>query len=690
MATGQQLQELGQGLQRAGLGAASIALDMAQQANQVRVDDALNQAKEAALALTYSKDSGFTNLKGKAALELPEGAPLTEVYGQKLQKQMSELRMGLGNDAQRRQFDLHANDILTAFRGQAMQHEVQEFRTHALSTSEGIQSTSRRDIVLNYNNPDAVVSAVERIRAETYRQAQLLGKSAEWQEARARELTSGAHRLALLTALEKNDPLYAESYLKRFSAEMEADDILAVRGHITKEMDARVGAGVAAEVIKKALPTGMQASDADRAFNIAVGTESGGRQFGKDGKPLTSPAGAIGIAQVMPGTAPEAAKLAGLPWDENRYRNDADYNRALGKAYFQKQLQENGGDLAKAYAAYNAGPGALRDAVTRAGARPGGDWLSFLPRETQDYVAKNMKAFEAGRGQSPRPTVADIDEALRADPRLANNPARLKIARDEATRLYDTQVKAAKQKDEEAEAAAMRALVQNGGSFSDLPSSLRAAVPPGKVDSLITFGQKIAKGDDTTSPWLYNKLTAHPEQLARMSDDQFFALRKDLSAEDFKHFSGLRAKHMGVTTGTGGAGDLNSEAITRTLEARLRMLGIDPTPKEDSADAARVGAIRRFVDQSILAGQREATKKFDDGEVERRIDGLFAKNVAFRSTVMGINAGTTSMPLLSMKADDIPDDARDSLKAAFKRQGVDNPTPAQLLHAYWTLKSTRR
>ena len=122
--------------------------------------------------------------------------------------------------------------------------------------------------------------------------------------------------------------------------------------------------------------------DVGDIFNRMVGVESGGRQFSAPGRPLTSPKGAIGIAQVMPGTAPEAAKLAGLPYDENRYRNDAQYNRALGKAYFAKQLADFGNERL-AVAAYNAGPGAVRRALQKGG--PDG-WINYVPRETQKYV----------------------------------------------------------------------------------------------------------------------------------------------------------------------------------------------------------------------------------------------------------------------------------------------------------------
>lgn len=692
---GQQAQQMGRAMMAGGQQIGQVALDMQQQANQLRVDDALNKAKEAALRLTYDKDVGFTNLRGINALERPDGKPLADEYADTLKRSIDDIAGTLGNDAQRQAFSLRSNDILTSMRGSAIQHEAQEFKTYSLSVSEGIQSTALREIGLNWQNTDAVNSAVERIRAETYRQAQLLGKSAEWQEAQARKMTSNAHKVALLSALEQNDPAYADAYLKKYSGQMDADDILTVRGHVTKAMDAKVGFTAASEVLGKMQPR-IQVGEAERAFNIALGTESNNRQFGPDGKPLTSPKGAIGIAQVMPDTAPEAAKLAGLPWDENRYKNDPAYNKALGMAYFQRQLQENGGDLAKAYAAYNGGPGRLADAIKQAeksvkaaqadpNLKPK-TWLDFMPQETRDYVAKNMRAFEAGQGQPNRPTFQEIDDQLRADPRLAGNPARYKVAREEAERQFNEQTKAIKQREEEAVATAMRGIIENGGRFSDLPVSVRAAVPPKEVDNLISFAQKIAKGDDSTSLWLYAKLAGNPDQLARMNDNEFYALRRELSEADFKHFANERAKRTGGGTGSNGPGDLNTQAIKQSLDERLRMLKIDPSPKDDGGnDAARIGGIRRFVDQYFMAAQREAGKKFTDAEVSQHLDALFAKNATFRGWF-----STSSGPMLTMKVGDIDGATRDNIKAAFKRQGIDEPTDAQILNAYWNMKVARK
>jgi soluble lytic murein transglycosylase-like protein len=136
---------------------------------------------------------------------------------------------------------------------------------------------------------------------------------------------------------------------------------------------------------------GGQAS-AEATWKRIIGQESGGHQFGKNGKPLTSKAGAVGIAQVMPETGPEAAHYAGQPWDPERFKTDADYNAALGRAYFDHQMVEFGHPMLAA-AAYNAGPGRVREWLKTIGdPRTGAvSWLEFAKRipvkETRDYVA---------------------------------------------------------------------------------------------------------------------------------------------------------------------------------------------------------------------------------------------------------------------------------------------------------------
>jgi soluble lytic murein transglycosylase len=692
---GQQLQQTGQAAQQFGGAFASDAIDMQTQANQLRVDDALNKAKEAALTLTYDKDAGYTSQRGINALERASGKPLADEYADTLKEQFSSLSSGLGNDAQKQAFTMRSNDLLTQFHGQAIQHESKQFQEYALSVREGTITNRMNEIGLNYKDPQAVGDAVQSIQAATYDMARLQGKSAEWAEGQTRKMTSNAHTVAITAALQDRNIDYADGYLKKFAKQMDADDILKVRGHITREMDNRQGLAASTDVMGKAMPQ-IVTSEAERAFNIAVGTESNGKQFGKDGQPLTSPKGAIGIAQVMPATGPEAAKLAGLPWDEQRYKTDAGYNKAIGFAYFQQQLQANGGNLPYSYAAYNAGPGALQEAIKKADKSvalnkndptvQARGYLDFLPKETRDYVAKNMAAYGSGQGANPKPTFLDIDTALRADPRLAGNPQRYAIARADAEKRFAETTQAVKQRDEESVANAMRGVIENGGRFSDLPVSVRASLPPKEVDNVIGFAQKIAKGDDATNPRLYDRLANNPTQLAQLSDNAFFGLRRELNEADFKHFSNERAKLQGKTPGSSGPGDLNSQAIKQTLDTQLRVMGIDPTPKDDGGnDAARVGGIRQFVDQYFYVAQREAGKKFSDVEVAQHLNTLAAKNATYRGWL-----SNSSGPLLGMKASDLGGDIKDRIKAAYKRQGVDSPTDAQIMNIYWMQQANRK
>lgn len=156
---------------------------------------------------------------------------------------------------------------------------------------------------------------------------------------------------------------------------------------------------------------GGSVDDEDSLFERLLSRESGGKQFDREGRPLRSSTGALGVAQIMPGTMPEAARYAGLEPDMDRLRTDPEYGRALGKAYLKHQIDTFGGDQAKGVAAYNAGAGGVSRAIRRADAA-GGDWRDFLPKETQAYLPGVMGGSAAPMAYSARdarPSSAGLD-----------------------------------------------------------------------------------------------------------------------------------------------------------------------------------------------------------------------------------------------------------------------------------------
>lgn len=115
---------------------------------------------------------------------------------------------------------------------------------------------------------------------------------------------------------------------------------------------------------------------------ITAQAESGNRDY-VNGRAVTSPAGARFAMQVMPATARDPG--FGLrPANPN---SPADMNR-LGREYRAAMERRYGGDPAKMWGAYNAGPGRLDAAL-----RHGPNWLQHLPTETQKYVARNLRAL---------------------------------------------------------------------------------------------------------------------------------------------------------------------------------------------------------------------------------------------------------------------------------------------------------
>ena len=216
----QQQSKTGAALLSAGSVGSRIAADMQNTANAVRVDDAVNQTKEAALALTYDKDNGFTTIKGQAALDRASGQPLAVEYKNKLTQRISELSEKLGNDAQRQAFAMKANDLVTNFYGTATAHETKEFTDYTLSVQDGKLRNASNAIVLDPLNAASVRSNIEDINSAVYTVGKTKGLSAEQITAAQREALSQTHMNVVKSMLEKEDPDGASVYFKEYSKQM--------------------------------------------------------------------------------------------------------------------------------------------------------------------------------------------------------------------------------------------------------------------------------------------------------------------------------------------------------------------------------------------------------------------------------------------------------------------------------------
>ena len=178
------------------------------------------------------------------------------------------------------------------------------------------------------------------------------------------------------------------------------------------------GAGAVSNQDRRA---NQQPGTGDETFDRQIQAESGGNHIDpKTGQIITSPKGALGIAQIMPASAMQPgfgikdiftlAKERGIPFADRSEASakqllaNKDLNLEFGKNYRTGMLNYFGGDNEKATASYNAGAGRVNQAIKQADAT-GGNWTDYLPTETQNYLKKTLGPVQPGaRGQPAQPT----------------------------------------------------------------------------------------------------------------------------------------------------------------------------------------------------------------------------------------------------------------------------------------------
>ncbi|MEL7115555.1 MAG: lytic transglycosylase domain-containing protein, partial [Pseudomonadota bacterium] len=125
-----------------------------------------------------------------------------------------------------------------------------------------------------------------------------------------------------------------------------------------------------------------------------------------------SQAGALGLMQLMPGTARDMASKLRLPYSQGRLTSDPAYNIALGSAYLDQLIDEFGNNIVLVSVGYNAGPHRARSWMERFGdpRREGVDvvdWIEHIPfRETRNYVmrvAESLPVYRARRSGATAP-----------------------------------------------------------------------------------------------------------------------------------------------------------------------------------------------------------------------------------------------------------------------------------------------
>lgn len=681
---GRQMQEQGQAMSQASAGMGRIAMDIQQEANQLRVIRASNEAKEQMFNLLYDKDSGAFNQKGWNALNRQSGKDLPSEYTERFDEITSRISGDLGNDAQRLAFRQHADSMRLQMVGETQRHLAGEFKTFKVSELDGSVATAKREISLvgasgniaqlpdGTNNLD---NAVSRIAAATKEKARMLGLSQEQAEVVARKEISDAHALAIGGAMESGKSNYAISYFDKYKGQMDADDVLRIQGKI----DHVANTSMALEAVSKAeqrLAPNFAPDGMTRLAGIVQMMESGGQRYGKDGKLLESPKGAKGEMQVLDGTNRDPGYGVTPAKDdspEERARVGRDYLAAMVKRY---------GNIQQALAAYNAGPGTVDAAIAKAKnpkAEGAGDWFSQMPSETKKYVERGVKLYGAGEGAPAKPTEKDfVDSAIAA---LGQNarPEAIKLATTEAQRRFDLNEKAVKQRDEENYVEMQRLLIANNGNYAGLPMDGVMQLTPEKREKLEKFSSEVRKGPPVETDWgAYYMLSQKPaEELAGIN---LLDYRGKLADAQFKELSSRQAM-IGKRDDAAMAKDKNMMEAMKQIEGTLTDAGV--FMKATEKQPAHLKTRDEFLGQvrAIINDEQTVTGKPVSVERAKQISAQLLTKVAADPEATFFKGNEAAWKVMSKAFDDIPESQRESIIADIRKSGRE-PTRTLVVDAW--------
>lgn len=202
---------IGEGMIKAGTAVTAIAEKAAQEADQIRVIDATNEAVKAQLGLTYDKDNGFLNLKGKAALERPDNKPLDIEYTERFENQLAVIEEKLGNDRQKKLFRQASAGLTRQFIGNVNQHMAAEYREYQTGTLNGSIDVATQKMALNWGDTKVVAEQQRLIGAAVAERDKNMPE--EQRQANLVKALSPGNTAVISAAVDAGNTTYAKEYL---------------------------------------------------------------------------------------------------------------------------------------------------------------------------------------------------------------------------------------------------------------------------------------------------------------------------------------------------------------------------------------------------------------------------------------------------------------------------------------------
>lgn len=668
---GRQLQQVGQQVDRAADVVGQIGMDVLERQNTLRVNDAMNKVRQAALDLEYG-EQGFRRLKGENAMpDAFDGKPLTEAYLERYQSTVSEIETGLGNDAQRMAFRQAAGQLGAALRSQTQTYELEQANVYGRSVLTGGAQIAAQEAATAYDNPDRVRANIAQIGVLGNELFDVYdGLSANERQARVQSLQSSAVVDVVKAAADAGDLSLAGRYIEEFDAVLTAADRTKIDAVITPAREGQM----ARQIVDNAF-AGVSMSNPGGKADFASSLET---VFQEEGEGFVADDNGAGRSQlgITERSHPQAWADGRITREEAAAIYKRDYWDAIGADGLPAGLAQMAFDTA-----VNMGAGAARRMLAQAG----GDVGRFADLRRQRYreIAENdpgsrryLSAWlsrtdrleAAAQGGSGPPPTSLREVIARAEAQLPPDASETlrQRTRQEATYQFNLRKEETDQEQAETFSTIYRKLAASGGDMSVLSPSELAAVPGDKLDSIISFADKLAKdnGADESDLGTYYRLS-NPQTLRTMSDTAFVEALRDLNETDRRHFAARRAQLRGSTPAReNDPNNLPSEVVGRTVTQFAQEIGLRTSG--NGTDVQRIGTLRRAADQAVLARQAREGRRLSDAEVIETVSSVFNAPGAVRGFLGGTSRETERAAEVTYNR--IPGDIRRSLTDSLKQR----------------------
>jgi len=667
------IQAFGEGLQQVGKTLLKQDVDAINKAYNLRIQDGVNQLNAYSQSLKLgNKDSGergYTQYLGGQIFDSKafEGQSLGVFYNEKFQKKINEISNTLPELA-RESFLRKSQEVQGVFNGNLTSWENQQTKTYNIDV--GTNTVYQGQNLLR--NAQNILEADQALKTMDGGFNIIQQETGESNPKNKALMKSAGISDAINWALSNNDLERAKSLADYFKKDIDPDDMLRINKVLSdvQTQQRKVAIYNWSELKGVEAINRNNGGSQDYFHNVILPIEGGEDELGNA---LISPAGAVGVAQVMPATAQAIAKKMGIPYDPEKLKTDRQYNLDIGQAVFDELLVQFDGDPLKAIIAYNGGPKAVlqaEESAKKAGQYSANAWQEHIPTaEGKAYLEKAKPLIASMSKKNVLPTKAQFVSSSLADYSRQNPNATPEEMKDLESVLNQTYSRMDQEynavQDDLMSQVTSQVLTGSVGKPAEIDQVKFNKLSYENKQKVLKIQNDITSGKNTvTNPEIFDSLWNDPN-LGNVNLNNFLG---DININDIK---ALEKRKQDISGKDLGEIRWNDDKISKII---TNGTGLSPKNMQFIELRNRISDQIRTVQESTkkpLSGQQvEEIAKFATSDVVYEKTNFFGKQVVGKTKASDYQ-GTTESILLS------PEEEKNA-KLLFKVNNGREPTATEL------------